>query len=236
MAERVIVLVHSPLVGPMSWELTAERLRKKGHRVVVPSLAEAVDGGPPYYRRLAGAAASALDADGHHGGVVLVGHSGAGALLPVIAEALGDRVRGAVFVDALLPHPGQSWFDTAPPQLRDQLAGLARAGRLPRWNKWFPAEVLDALVPDAATRERFVSGLPELPLAYFDEPAPTARGGDAYGCAYVRLSDAYDQAAEEAERRGWRVDREDADHLAMLTRPGWVAEKVDRAAAAAAER
>ncbi|GAB3474364.1 hypothetical protein GCM10027440_04460 [Nocardiopsis coralliicola] len=233
MAGHLLALIHSPLVGPMAWESTAECLRRKGRGAVVPSLAGAVHRGPPYYRRLAGAAASALDADKRDGGVVLVGHSGAGALLPAIAEAVGSRVRGMVFVDALLPHPGRSWFATAPPQMREQLAGLARGGRLPRWNEWFPAEVLEALVPDAALRARFAGGLPELPMAYFDEPAPEVQAGGADRCAYVRLSDAYDLAAEDAQRRGWPVYREDADHLAMLTRPEWAAGTIERAAAAA---
>jgi hypothetical protein len=28
-----LVLVHSPLVGPLTWEPVAERLRRAGHRV-----------------------------------------------------------------------------------------------------------------------------------------------------------------------------------------------------------
>jgi hypothetical protein len=53
--------------------------------------------------------------------VVLAGHSGAGALLPAIVDEIaagGDAadvaVHCAIFVDAILPHPGQTWFETAP--------------------------------------------------------------------------------------------------------------------------
>lgn len=236
MAEPLtLLLVHSPLVGPLTWELTASQLRRRYRRVVVPSLAAVADGGPPYYRKFAEAAAHGLVAEGNSGPVVLAGHSGAGALLPAIAAVVGDDARGAVFVDALLPHPGSSWFDTAPAQLREQLAGLVRAGRLPPWNEWFPAEVFDQLVPDAGLRERFIAELPRLPVAYFEEPAPDMSGWPAVRCAYARLSEAYDRSAADAERRGWWVHREDAGHLAMLTQPERIADMIARAVAVVAD-
>src|SRR5271170_1235421 len=111
MPELTLVLVHSPLVGPLTWEPTAKRLRQMGYQVLVPSLAGIVGGAPPYYRKLAGRAADAAGT-----GPVLVAHSGAGALLPAIAEQ--TQARAAIFVDAILPHPGLSWFDTAARALR----------------------------------------------------------------------------------------------------------------------
>jgi len=101
------------------------------------------------------------------GAVVLIGHSGAGALLPAAAEAAGMPVAAAVFVYAILPHPGASWFDTAPPVLREQLHGLARDGQLPAWHHWFPPDALTELVPEEDLRRRFIAELPRLPLAYF---------------------------------------------------------------------
>ncbi len=47
------MLVHSPLVGRLTWQPVAARLRQRGSPVVVPSLIEAFDSGPPYYCRLA---------------------------------------------------------------------------------------------------------------------------------------------------------------------------------------
>ena len=216
-----LALVHSPLVGPMTWVPAAEGLRDRGFPVAVCSPA----GGPPYYPRMAEAAARSVAGTGD---VVLVGHSGAGALLPAIADVLGGRVRGAVFVDALLPHPGSSWFDTAPEPLREHLTALVRDGRLPPWNEWFPADAIEALLPDAEVRERFVGELPRLPIAYFEEPAPAPAGWTGVGCHYVRLSEAYDRAADEAQRRGWTVVREDADHLAPLTRPERISDLIAR--------
>ncbi|MGH8793693.1 MAG: alpha/beta fold hydrolase [Stackebrandtia sp.] len=230
-----MLLVHSPLVGPSTWEATAQRLRRLGRQVVVPSLARALEQGPPFHRGIARAAArAAVDVDPRRP-IVLVGHSGAGSLLPAIAEETWGRA-AAVFVDALLPHPGHSWFDSAPRRLREHLIGLAADGRLPAWNEWFPPESLVALIPDAAARERFVAELPRIPLSYFEEPAVAARDLPPESCAYIQLSAAYEGQADEAARRGWAVRRHDADHLTMLTRPDFVAELLDDAVAALPDR
>ena len=207
---ETIVLVHSPLVGPATWQPVAENLRRAGHRVVVPSLLNAIT--PPYHRNLATAAA-----DGVTGPVIVVGHSGAGVLLPAIAATLDARA--AVFVDAVLPHPGTSWLDTVSDELRDQVAGLVHDGRLAPWHTWFPAELLDELLPDPDVRARIVAEIPRVPAAYLAEPAPETALPHAVRCAYVRLSDAYDDEVAEAERRGWWVRRADMDHLAIVTRP-----------------
>ena len=158
-----LVLVHSPLVGPLTWEPVAERLRRAGRVVIVPSLAGVTNDGPPYYRRLAGRVADEVARAGADGRVTLAGHSGAGALLP-----------------------------------------------------------------EAGLRERFVADLPELPLAYFYETAPQVACWPPAHCAYLRLSEPYDELADEAGRLGWPVRRENSDHLAMLTQPDRVAAILDR--------
>ena len=123
-----LLFVHSPVVGPSTWRGTADTLRRNGFRAEIPDLTRVVAPGGPYYPALAAAVDDLADP------VVVVGHSAAGALLPAIAEAVGDRTRGAVFVDAMLPQPGRSWFDTAPPGLEAQLRGIADRGLLPPWH------------------------------------------------------------------------------------------------------
>lgn len=78
---ETIVLVHSPLVGPATWQPVAEVLRQGGHQVVVPSLLDAIT--PPHHGNFATAAT-----EGVTGSAIVVGHSGAGVLLPAIAETL----------------------------------------------------------------------------------------------------------------------------------------------------
>jgi Alpha/beta hydrolase family len=224
-----LLLVHSPVVGPTTWAETATRLQRKGFRCVVPDLTKVVPLGPPFYQRLAAAAARGVS-DG--GSVVLIGHSAAGALVPAIAEAVVGPVR-AVFVDAQLPRPGLSFFDTAPPPMREQLRAMAEDGVLPPWNEWFPPGALEELMPDAVQRRKFVVEIPRLPLAFFDELAPmTRRLGRRWAC--LRFSAAYDDAADEAERRGWWVARRNWDHLRMLTDPEAVADLIAQAISATA--
>jgi hypothetical protein len=219
-----LLFVHSPLVGPSTWTATADILRRNAFRCVVPDLTDVVSAGPPFYPKLAAAAARPVN-DG--GSVVLIGHSAAGALLPAIADVVPGPVR-AVFVDAMLPHPGLSWFDTAPAPLREQLLGMADGGLLPPWHEWFPAGVIEELLPDPSRRREFCAEIPRLPVAYFEEPAPeTRRLGRRW--AFLRFSEAYDSTADEAERLGWWVARRDWDHLRMLTAPDGVADLLSQA-------
>ena len=155
-----LLFVHSPVAGPSTWTYTAQALRQKGFGCVVPDLTEVPS--PPYYPKYAEAASAAV-AD-ETGPVVVVGHSAAGALLPAIAEAVGDRTRGALFVDAMLPQPGRSWFDTAPAGTEAQLRELAADGVLPPYDKWFPPGTLAQLVPDPVRLARLIAEVPRLPL------------------------------------------------------------------------
>jgi hypothetical protein len=163
--------------------------------------------------------------------VVVVGHSGAGALLPAISGLIGERARTAIFVDAILPHPGASWFETAPAALRAQLQDYADNGRLPPWHEWFPNDVVGALVPDADLRARFVAGVPKVPVGYIEELAPEVVGWPPERCAYLQLSVAYESEANDAEARGWAVRRESLHHLAMLTAPDRVTDLLRELAA-----
>lgn len=225
------VLVHSPLVGPATWRPVAAVLAERGHRTVVPRLTQVLDGPAPYFPAYARAVADAVhdstDATPTaEAPVVLVGHSGAGPLLPTIADTLPVPVAATVFVDAGLPHGGRSWFDTAPPELADHLRGLAKNGMLPPWHEWFPPEAIAELVPDPAMRQTLVSELRPMPVAFFEETAPTAPDRPSGRCAYLRLSDAYEAAARTAATLGWPVVRHDSDHLALYTDPAPVAEKL----------
>jgi len=223
-----LLFVHSPVVGPATWLATADVLRGKGFRCLIPDLTSVTASGPPYYSKLATAATAAVDDDS----LVLIGHSAAGPLLPVIADAVSSRTVAAVFADAHLPHPGRSWFDMAPVPLREQLLDMADAGRLPPWNEWFHANAIEELVPDANVRRQFLAEVPRLPLAYFLERAPVTRNWNTLRCAYLRFSAVYDDTADEAQRLGWWVARRDWDHLRMLSAPESVADLIASAVSA----
>ncbi len=215
------VLVHSPLVGPLTWRAVAADLEGAGVATVVPSLS----GATSHEAMKAAVLADVRRATLADGPIVLVGHSGAGALLPAVAEILADTVtpvEALVFVDARLPRPGRSWFADASAERAEHLRELAGEGdALPPWHDWFGPDALARLLPDAGLRQRFTDEVPRLPLAYFNEPAPTAQWRGPI--AYLLLSEAYRDEAERLRYAGVPVIIEITDHLAMLSRPATVA-------------
>jgi hypothetical protein len=135
-----------------------------------------------------------------------------------MADAMDD-VRGCVFVDAGLPTPGRSWFETAPVEVAEHLRGMARDGWLPPWWKWWGPDVLAELVPDAEVRARFAAECLPLPLGMFEDALPSAPGWKQQAGAYLRLSEAYQEPAEQARDLGWPVVELASHHLGVLAEP-----------------
>jgi pimeloyl-ACP methyl ester carboxylesterase len=216
-----LTLVHSPLVGPGTWEAVAAAARDRGHQVSVPDLRPALSKAPPFAARQV---ALVADAVGQRE-TVLVGHSGAGPLLAAAGDACGD-VGGYVYLDAGMPAPGKSWFETVPAELAAHVRGMARDGWLPPWSEWWgPDEVAD-LLPDPQLRRRFVAECPPLPVAMFEEPLPSSPGWASRPSAYLRLSDAYEEPAAQARALGWPVIELNGHHLSVLTEPELVIDAI----------
>lgn len=215
-----LILLHSPLLGPQSWRPTAAELARRGRSMLTPRLPPLLEVTGGFYADLAAAAAAAIAAEGEEPAILAL-HSAAGELAPSIAAALGAALAGVIFVDAILPHPGRSWLDTAPAALREQLTAGAQQGLLPAWDGWWPPGALEKLAPDADLRAALIAELEPLPLAYFEEVAPEITF-DA-PCAYLQLSGAYEEEGRRAVRLGWPVVRLPATHLAPATQPRAVA-------------
>jgi hypothetical protein len=217
-----LLLVHSPLVGPSTWELVARELTESGYDTAVVDLTGTVVSGPPYGLRQA--QLIARDSAGRP--TILIGHSGAGPLLPAAGMIIG-RVLGYIFVDAGLPTPGQSWMDAAPLELAEQLKQTADdKGWLPAWPDWWSDAVLHQLLPDPATRQHFVQECPRLPLDMFEEVrTPVAQWPDA-PAGYLQLSEGYQKEATRARELGWPVAEQPSHHLAMVTEPGRIAKSL----------
>ncbi len=219
MAHR-IALLHSPLLGALTWRAVAAQLQDRGHEVVAPAWARlgGVDG--DFYRTLATSMARELGDEP----TLAVVHSGAGALVPALQAASG-AIQAVIFADAILPHPGRSWFDTAPPQLAESLRAGADFGELPSWDRWWPPGALERLVPGHGDREALLAELEPLPIAYFEEVAPAVTL--SVPAAYLQLSSAYEDEARFAGRQGWPVVSHRLHHLAMLTHAPAVATAIE---------
>jgi hypothetical protein len=223
------VLVHSPLVGPVTWSWVSKELHRRGHRAAVPSVRHAVVSGG--WRAFVRAAVQEAQLDEHG---VLVGHSGAGPLLPVIASQLDPSPARLVFVDAAVP-PVSGEAPLVPEEFRDSLRSLAPDGRLPKWSEWFGPGTMEELVPDADRRAAVLAELPEVPLSYFDDRVPMPGGWSSTDGAYILLTEPYRSDAEEAASRGWPVIELPGAHLDIVTRPAEVADALLDAAASRPE-
>ena len=114
-----------------------------------------------------------------------------------------------------------------PPDLAAQVRQMADAhGWLPPWPQWWGEEALAELIPDPDARQRFADGCPRLPLAMFEEAHPPAPQWPDAPAAYLLLSEAYQDQADQARELGWPVTEQLSDHLALLTKPGLVAESI----------
>jgi pimeloyl-ACP methyl ester carboxylesterase len=214
--EPVFVLVHSPLVGPTSWMPVAQEFERRGRGAVVPSLLGVAAAPVPQWRHVPDAVRSATSE--LRARILLVGHSGAGLLLPVIAEAVTVEVAALVFVDSFLP-PAEGQMALAPAELLERLRSMATGDALPPWSSWFGADAMRALVPDERLRAALEREMPRLPLSYFEASVRLPDAWNRRPCGYLLLSaGAYGQSAGEARALGWPV-REIAgvQHLAIVT-------------------
>ena len=147
MGDPVFVLINSPLVGSTSWLPVADEFARRGREAVVPSLLGVTAAPAPQWRHVPEVVRVATSHLQQR--VVLVGHSGAGLLLPVIADALDVEVAGLVFVDSRLPPPaGRSPLGA--PEFMDQLRAMATDGLLPPWSRWFGLDTMRGAGPRRA--------------------------------------------------------------------------------------
>jgi pimeloyl-ACP methyl ester carboxylesterase len=222
-----IVLIHSPLVGPGTWMPVARELERRGRSAVVPSLLGVAHAPFPQWRHCL----DAVRASSRHLAkrLVLVGHSGAGPLLPAVADALPGEVAALIFVDASLP-PLAGSAPLVPPAFLEQLRGLASHGVLPPWSTWFGVEGLRGLIGDPRLRTALEQEMPRLPLAYFEATVPAPSGWGNRPCGYLLFSgEAYGEAAVDARGRGWPVvELPGAHHLTLVTDPTMVADALLR--------
>ena len=150
--------------------------------------------------------------------MVLIGHSGAGPLLPAMANA-SRQVAACLFLDAGLPTPGKSWSQEAPSDVVAQVWAMARDGWVPPWPRWWTPEQLQAILPDPVRRAHFIAGCPPLPLAMFEEPRPREPTSLQPAAGYLQLSKVYQAEADRSRGYGWPVAELHSHHLAMLTKP-----------------
>ena len=109
------LLIHGSFQGGWIWQPTAEALRAKGHTVYAPTMEGCAE------RRHALRAGLTVTSTGQEmsellryedlSDIVLVGTSSGGMIAAKTAELAKSRINRIIFVDALVPQPGESTKD-----------------------------------------------------------------------------------------------------------------------------
>lgn len=237
---RPFILMHGPLIGPFTWVPVAAELRRLGAVAVVPALtAPAVREGTYWERHCEEFALEfagvTLDLDR----AVLVGHSGAGPLLPQLGRQLERGPAAYVLVDSDLPRDGASRFDlfgdeaqvdefrraaTEPYSPRGRLAPQPGIDPVDETVREWPLDLLRealTLQPDnmADVQSTVFAGKRPTPVEVLDEPLPVPADWPEAPVGYVHLSPTYDGAAADARSRGWPVRELRSSHVGMLLEP-----------------
>jgi pimeloyl-ACP methyl ester carboxylesterase len=123
------VLVHGAWGGAWIWRRVIGPLRAAGHEVHAVTLTG--DGERAHLRRPEISLQTHIDdvlglIDAEElTDIVLVGHSYGGMVITGAADALGARVRQLVYVDAMVPLPGEGWGQGHPPEIVKSRMALA---------------------------------------------------------------------------------------------------------------
>jgi len=235
---REFVLVHGMSHGAWCWKPLAERLERRGHRVLAVDLPGHGPRAHEWRRASIGAYARAVTealALAGFSRAVVVGHSMAGAVIPKVAEWAPARVAHLVFLAAVVPPPVGRLADHFPPAIRALFRGLARAGG---GVVQYPAQLEHArwLTDLAPGDARLVDALPRLtpqPAAPWEERVDYRRFfAMRVPRTYVRcLGDAAvtpERAAVYAARLGVAPIDLDTAHGPMLSAPDALARILER--------
>lgn len=210
---RVVVL-PSPLLGPLPYQPLAEALRRRGHAASVAECPEPLSAAGV----VEGWAAVAAGAD------ALLAHSNAGYLAGSVAAAA--EVGRVVYVDAALP-PVAGTTRLAPPELIATLTELADpSGLLPPWTRWWSEEEARRVLP-GVWFDRVDAVAPRVPLAYLASEHRPPSGWVGQRAGYLAFGTTYAAELELARDAGWPVAQLAGHHCWHLVRPDEVAAAVE---------
>jgi pimeloyl-ACP methyl ester carboxylesterase len=120
------VLIHGAGHGAWCWQPLLPHLDGPTVAVDLPGRAGRPGPAEPTFHDLADAVIQDVEA-AHLGEVILVGHSLAGATLPLIASKLGPRTRHMIFIAAPVLMPGEDAYSVLPFPQQQILRAIARA-------------------------------------------------------------------------------------------------------------
>ncbi|QJD57464.1 alpha/beta hydrolase [Pseudomonas sp. gcc21] len=160
MSERkaTLVLIHGAWAGSWVWAQLTPLLQAQGYAVLTPDM----PGSPrhpaePETVSLAGCVEHVLDCcAGTDGPIVLVGHSGGGAISTQAAERMAERVAGVIYIAGMMLPSGSSFAEVVAEVVKSEPAA-AGIGPYLQWT----ADRSASWVPVEAIRKIFLQDLPD---------------------------------------------------------------------------
>jgi len=126
------VLIHGAWHGGWCWQRVADRLRARGHAVFTPTLTGLGERAhllhPDIDLSLHVADVLGTIRCERLSDIVLVGHSYGGCVISGVAEAVANKIRSIVFLDAFIPDNGESLFDIVQPAVKEVIQGVLDRG------------------------------------------------------------------------------------------------------------
>ncbi|HEY9573226.1 MAG TPA: alpha/beta fold hydrolase [Pusillimonas sp.] len=238
---QTFVLVHGAWHGGWCWSRVAALLRAAGHTVFTPTLTGL------------GERSHLLNADitlqtfvddivnvltwEDLNDVILVGHSFAGLVITGVADAMPERLRELVYLDAFILESGISTFDTLPVELVVKLRSAAQqqSGTVAALPPPKPKSLALFEPDDIAFVER---RLTPHPLRSYETALQLRQPvGNGLPCTYLNCANPAFAAVDDSRawarnRAGWRWEDLDAGHDAIVSAPSLVAQALLRAAKA----
>ena len=221
------LLVHGGWHGGWCWRRVTAILRDAGHEVFTPTLTGLGErshllspevGLDTHIEDVMGV----LKYEDLHD-LILVGHSYAGIIITAVADQAAERLAHLVYLDAFVPHDGESLTDVIGPDFvaafQERVKAEGEGWRLPP----LPLEVLG--ITKEADQQWMSPKLTDQPFKAFSQPV-RLRDEEALSrlprtfiyCNNPAIGP-YDQFADKARREGWRYGEIATGHFPMVTAP-----------------
>ncbi len=233
------VIVHGGWGGGWEWTPVARKLRSRGHEVFTPTLTglgerEHIRPSEVTLSDHVDDVVAVIDFE-QLDDVILCGHSYGGMVVTGVADRAPDRIRLLVYLDAFVPHDGESLHDLIP-EFVDALlaaAGERGDGRGPHPEELLPSE--EALGEGAV---RYTERVRPQSTATMTEYVRLSGGVNSLPKAYVECTGYEDSVMEpfvaRAESEGWLHRKLATEHDLHLYDPEGAVEILDELAAASA--
>jgi pimeloyl-ACP methyl ester carboxylesterase len=223
-SSKTFLLIHGAWHGGWCWRRVADRLRARGQTVFTPTLTGQGERAhllhPNIDLSLHVADVLGVVKCERLNDIVLVGHSYGGCVISGVAEAVGEKIRSIVFLDAFIPDNGESLFDVVQPAVKEVIQGV-----LDRGETTVPVRDAAAFKVNEKDRAWVDSLATRQPIGTMTEKIKLTGARDRIAKKiYIRASGypnvSFDKAfARVKADRGWRVYEVPCGHDVMIDEP-----------------